>query len=172
MYNSSELAQLIGMSERTLRRWCERLEERGIVFSRDATGRREFDDSHVELLRHIKAALEKRGTTLEQAISGALGETKGKIPSSIAPVTRSLEELIPSPASDLHEYCMSNADYDTKCQELTSVWEQMTHLMEGEWIRIILFQHNPTNAQQVIVGKWNECMKQMESILHSTVASR
>lgn len=66
-YWARDVAQVLGISESTLRKYCLILEKAGYNFLRGDNGRRAFLDRDVMALKKFQELSDKKGTTLDDA---------------------------------------------------------------------------------------------------------
>jgi DNA-binding transcriptional MerR regulator len=71
-YWSREVADLLGIGDSTLRKYCARLEEQGMAFQRGQNNSRVFYEKDVLLLKRLVTMLNKKDITLEQAVKLAV----------------------------------------------------------------------------------------------------
>jgi DNA-binding transcriptional MerR regulator len=93
-YWSREVAELLGISDSTLRKYCLILEQNGYSFLRDDNNRRAFIERDVIALRKFQEMAKNSDMTLEDAALAVISaikeaEIKGLVP-SVAPNTNAI----------------------------------------------------------------------------------
>lgn len=71
---NKEVADILGIGDSTLRKWCLCLEEKGITFSKDDQNNRAFSERDLVLLKKLKEKMRTRRRSLKNAVEETLEE--------------------------------------------------------------------------------------------------
>lgn len=78
VYGSSDMADVLGIQESTLRKYCLLLEKSGYEFLKNEHGHRAFFDGDVIVLRKMISLKSSADMTLEEAVKSVISLEKGK----------------------------------------------------------------------------------------------
>jgi hypothetical protein len=172
MRKLGELSEIIGVVDRTFRRWCLLFEEGGHAFQFDERGKRGFTDRDIAMFTLFQEKCKTMRS--EDAVSFVLtkfkkGELQPKFFQAKADLTFNLptpnvENLIPAETKScvLQSECLVECDH--KYEQMLASQREFGNILKGDWVKMILFCNALEVAQSVIYDKWEEHRIQVERI--------
>lgn len=120
-YWSRQIADLIGIGDSTLRKWCRILESHGYRFLRDENERRAFIDHDAVALRYFKELTQDKGVSLDIAAKSIVERFGQEAIHTMSLSAMPENDRYTSDMQRLFEHIQNQEDFNSKLlEELTA----------------------------------------------------
>lgn len=126
MIRYNEITERLGVTERTLRRWCSVLEEQGWVFEKDESNRRFFSEQETLMIAEMKELATNR---------------------KLVDAAKELFEKFGTP-KDRERI---NTAFNTEL-----ILTELDTLFRGDWLKVILYCNPAPLAIKLLQDKWDD----------------